>query len=227
MKKITTVFVLLFTAIVSYSQESQFQPEWSFGANAGITLSRMRFSPRVSQSSLMQVSGGFTVRYISEDHFGIQIEINSSMRGWREDADTLTHPNQYARSLVYLELPLMTQLYFSMGKKTRLVINVGPQIGYNLGEKERERKINDVSTEIPSYYDQKIQRKFDYGIGGGMGVEARIGKGAFVLEGRYYFGLSDVFNNHRSDYFQSSSNQVAGIKLTYFFRIVDKKLFLP
>ncbi|MDR2804338.1 MAG: PorT family protein, partial [Dysgonamonadaceae bacterium] len=70
---------------------------------------------------------------------------------------------------------------------------------------------------IPRYYDDDytVRRKFDYGIAGGMGLEIRTGIGNFILEGRYYYGLSDVFNNSRADVFQSSHNQVIGIKLTY------------
>jgi hypothetical protein len=50
-----------------------------------------------------------------------------------------------------------------------------------------------------------------------MGFELRTGIGNFILDGRYYFGLSDIYNNAKADDFQASSNQVIGVKLTYFF----------
>jgi hypothetical protein len=218
MKKIAGILICLFAALVSYSQGTDFQPEWTFGVNAGATLSRMNFHPRIPQDLLIQETGGLTVKYISEKNFGIQLELNYSLRGWKEETDTVVHFNKYSRSLAYLELPLMTHLYFSLGKRARLVFNAGPQIGWNIGEKVLEKQIN--ASEYPAYYDREVQRKFDYGITGGLGLEARTGVGNFILEGRYYFGLYDIFNHQRSDDFQSSSNQVIGIKLTYLFQII-------
>jgi hypothetical protein len=110
----------------------------------------------------------------------------------------------------------MTHLYFNLGKRARLVFNAGPQIEYNLSEKILKENIA-PSGEIPEYYHLKVQKRLGYGIVGGMGFEARTGIGSFLLEGRYYFGLSDVFNNSRADYFQASSHQVIAVKITYLF----------
>jgi hypothetical protein len=228
MKKIIGGLVCLFFALVSYSQEQEFQPEWAFGANAGVTLSSISFNPKVPQDLLIQQEGGITARYISEKYFGVQLELNYSMRGWMERTDTLLHPSEYGRSLAYLELPLMTHIYFDLGKRARLVFNLGPQIGYNISEKVLKRIIvtpKSPSGEIPEYYgktlthnsDYGVYHKFDYGITGGMGIETRTGIGNFILEGRYYFGLRDIFSSNKDDYFQASSNQVIGIKLTYLF----------
>ena len=40
--------------------------------------------------------------------------------------------------------------------------------------------------------------RFDYGIVGGVGMTLQTGIGNFDLEGRYYFGLGDVFESRRS-----------------------------
>jgi hypothetical protein len=217
MKKSFLGLILLFTVFVSYSQKYEFQPEWAFGVNGGATFSKMRFYPKIPQDLLIQGEGGITLRYISEKHFGIQCELNYSLRGWTEQTDTITHFNKYARSLTYLELPLMTHLYFDLGKRVRLVFNVGPQIGYYLSEKTLKKEINTTSGEYLEYYDQHVQQKFDYGIGGGMGFETRTGIGSFILEGRYYFGLSDIFRSSKADYLQASSSQTIEIKLTYLY----------
>lgn len=230
-KSLLSSLFLFFTIILSYAQNSDFKPEFAYGINGGATLSSMRFVFYVPQEKLIQWQGGITARYISEKNFGLQAEFNYSLRGWKEQSDDI-RLNKHTRSISYLEFPFMTHIYFNMGKRFRGVFNLGPQIGYYVGEKTIESIIyapgpelinNDLSylseeiiyPEIPSYYHQKIQRKFDYGIVGGGGLELRTGIGSFILEGRYYFGLSDVFNNSRSDYFQASSNQVISIKLTY------------
>ena len=202
-----------------FAQQNDFQKEWAFGANAGLTLSKVSFYPSMPQDLLYQGTGGFTVRYISESQFGIQAELNYSLRGWTEKTDTVNRFNEYSRSTSYLELPIMTHIYFNMGKRARLVFNLGPQLGYYVGEKTLKAEIDPRLDGLPEYdyYNTKIQQPFDYGLVGGMGFELRTGAGSFILDGRYYFGLSDIFNNTKADRFQSSSNQIIGIKLSYLF----------
>jgi hypothetical protein len=218
MKKSIGGLIFLFTVFAVHSQTTEFQPNWAFGLNAGATLSTVSFTPGVPQTTLLQESGGLIVRYISEKHFGIQAELNYALRGWKEESDTVTHFNKYARSLAYLELPVMTHFYYDLGKRARFVLNAGPQISYNIGEKELEEEIVTPPNSdpfVPLYYELPVQRKFDYGLTGGLGIEIRTGIGNFILEGRYYYGLSDIFNNTRADTFQSSHNQVIGVRLAY------------
>jgi len=216
---IILLFFLLCFCERTYSQSSPFIPELSYGVNGGITFSKVSFSSFLSvpQVLLQQYSGGITVRYISQNHFGLQLELNYSQRGWKERFDTTTHMNRYARSLTYLEIPLLTHIYFHLGKPVRMFFNLGPQIGLYLGAKELEREVNDPESDT-SYYDLQVQHKFDYGLKGGMGLEFRTKAGSFILEGRYYYGLSDIFNNTRADLFQASHSQVIGVNLTYLFR---------
>ena len=221
-KKIFASIICFLIFQVSFAQQNDFQKEWAFGANAGLNFSKVSFYTSIPQEQLLQSTGGLTVRYISETHFGIQAELNYSLRGWKEKTDTVTRFNKYSRSISYLELPIMTHLYFNMGKRARLIINAGTQFGYYIGEKTLEKEIDPRLDGLPSYgyYDTKIQRPLDYGLVGGTGFELRTGMGCFILDGRYYFGLSDIFNNNnRADRFQSSSNQVMGVKLTYLFNI--------
>jgi hypothetical protein len=225
MKRFFFSFLLLIAAAGALQAQSKsFTPEWCIGVNGGATLSRMGFLPSVPQTMLVQGVGGLTVRYVSEKNCGIQAELNYSLRGWKEAPDTLTNPHRYSRSVAYLELPILTHFYFDVAKRARVAINLGPQISYALAERVLEREIvlpeGAAAVPPPLYYadNYRVQRPFDYGITGGLGLEIRTGIGHFVLEGRYYYGLSDVFNNTRSDVFQSSHNQVVNIKLSYLWR---------
>ena len=226
--------IALFTFFLSllgnraYSQADSFTTEWAYGINGGLTFSKVGFSSSrlsVPQVLLEQFSGGITVRYISENHFGIQGELNYALYGWKERTDTI-YSNRYARSIAYLELPVMTHIYFNLSKRIRIIFNLGPQIGYYIGEKEIERDIIDLKqetddseqTQKPSYYDTSVQHSFGYGLKGVMGFEFRTKIGSFILDGRYYYGLSDIFNSTKSDWFQASHNQVMGVNLTYLFR---------
>ena len=223
--KIIALFILLWCGGQVYSQNKSFVPELSYGLNGGATFSKVGFNSyflRVPQVLYQQFSSGITVRYISESHFGIQVELNYSQRGWKERTDTI-NLNKYSRSIAYLELPVMTHIYFNLAKPVRLFFNLGPQINFYLGEKETERdivddKLNTNLRETTSYYDISVQHSFDYGLKGALGLEFRTKAGSFILDGRYYYGLSDVFNTTRSDWFQSSHNQVIGVNLSYLFR---------
>jgi len=215
--------------VFSQTKSNSFVPELSFGFNGGITLSRVGFNSiyfSVPQTLLRQYSGGIAVRYISESHFGIQGELNYSMRGWKERTDSAVNNNSYARSIGYVELPLLTHIYFNLGKRVRFIFNAGPQFCYYIGEKNLEYNITDNKLDpvnnpqqTVSYYDTRVQHPFDYGLKGMLGLEFRTKAGSVILDGRYYYGLSDIFSNQKQkhDWFQASHNQVIGLNLSYLF----------
>lgn len=68
-------------------------------------------------------------------------------------------------------------------------------------------------------HGKPIDNEFDYGIAGGLGVELRTKAGNFLVEGRYYFGLSDFFSSTKKDYFARSAHGTITAKITYLFDI--------
>ncbi|MCI7082988.1 MAG: PorT family protein, partial [Paraprevotella sp.] len=46
----------------------------------------------------------------------------------------------------------------------------------------------------------------------------------FLLEGRYYYALSDIFKNSKKDPFGRSANGAILIKASYLFDIIKTKL---
>jgi len=210
---IRIVLIALFIAISQFiSAQKDFQKELSWGVNSGLTFASVNFTPSVRQSKLNQGAGGFSVRYISEKNVGLLFELNYSQRGWKE-YDPDQPEKRYSRNLSYLELPAFTHLYYSAGKHFRLIANFGPQIGYFLNEKILESNIKAPDRDFR--HTATIQRRFDWGLCFGGGIEFRTGIGSFILDGRYYYGLSDIFNNTRADKYAASSNQVMIVKLTF------------
>ena len=62
------------------------------------------------------------------------------------------------------------------------------------------------------------------GIAAGLGVEYVVPKvGHFLLEGRYYYGLGNIFGDRKKDYFSRSNIGNIVIKLTYLFDITKTK----
>lgn len=197
----------------------------AIGINGGVNLSSVSFEPSIKEKTFLTPSFGVTIRYISERYLkmfcGIQAEINYSQRGWKENIDDGTG-DTYQRSMNYVEVPLMAHLAFGKDKGygARFVLNLGPQIGYLLGESEKKSEAwhpNERPSGVIWQYGKMAESKFDYGIVGGVGIEARTGIGNFLLEARYYFGLSDFYHSTKKDPFSRSAHSYIAGRLTYLF----------
>ena len=67
------------------------------------------------------------------------------------------------------------------------------------------------------YSPSDALKKIDYGLTGGVGLELETGVGNLNLEGRYYFGLGDLFESRRS--LSRSAHRLIEAKLTYYIQI--------
>lgn len=210
-----------------HAQVGEQRYNFSLGVNGGINLNKVSFSPTVNQSNLMGINTGLTARYISEKYFsmicGAQIEVNFSQRGWDEYYEN--YPDvHYTRTMNYVEIPFLAHLAFGKNRGMQFFLNLGPQIGFLLNESTTQTgDMEDMLNSNPYFeteqHDKPADNKFDYGIAGGAGVELRTGIGNFIIEGRYYFGLSDIYNSTKKDYFARSANGSIIIKATYLFDI--------
>ena len=231
MKRSLTIFIAIITCgLLPVSVNAQLQDQrrnFAVGINGGVNLSTVSFQPSIKQGKLVGPEFGVTARYISEKYFkmicGIQIEANFSQRGWKEVIEDGSG-DAYHRTMNYVEVPLLAHLAFGkdQGHGVRFVLNLGPQIGFLISEKEHksdpwhpENRPQGTMEQYGKYAD----RKFDYGIIGGGGLEFRTGIGNFILEARYYYGLSDFYNNSKKDYFGRSGHSYIGGRLTYLFDI--------
>lgn len=212
----------LFTA----SAQTHYEGNIAVGAKGGVTLSRLKFSPSVPQTMLPGFMAGVTFRYIEEKHFGVIAELNLEQRGWKEKFDGLNYA--YQRRLTYLQLPMLTHIFFG-NNKVRGFFNAGPEIGLLIGTGTKANfdyanveliEGFPVENRETDQYKLDVKNKFDYGISAGLGLEV-IGrnKHSFTLEGRFYYGLRDVFSNHSTDPFSSSSSMSIMVTLGYYYRI--------
>lgn len=210
-------------------KKEPFKGELYIGAGGGLLYSGVDFRPRVAKVLKQGLHGGISAKYISENHLGLVMELNLAQRGWKEDLET-SSGFSYTRSLQYLDIPLMTHVY--AGRKTRFIINAGPQISVLLGDNEQmsqawAEEIERRRAESPNdrigmqYHGAYDLKRVDYGLIGGIGMEIKTGIGDFDLEGRYYFGLGDIFTTRRSveAYFSRSAARVIVVKLTYYMRV--------
>ena len=209
----------------AYAQVGEQRHNFAVGINGGINLNSVSFSPSVKQKNLMGINGGVTARYISEKNFsmicGAQIEVNFSQHGWDEyyqDYPTIS----YTRTMNYIDIPFLAHLAFGKYRGLQFFIHAGPQIGFLLSDSEKidgnwEEVIANGANIVTEQHGKPIDNKFDYGITGGAGIELRTKAGNFLVEGRYYYALSDFYNSTKKDYFSRSAHGIITAKITYLF----------
>lgn len=200
-----------------HAQGNVFKKELSVGGSFGTTFSYVSFMPKVQHGMKMGYTGGATIRWITEKHLGLQAELNFAQFGWKEVFEE--EPQyRYERTINYLELPFMTHIYFG-SDRFRFFINLGPKIGYALSESTDENLNGATPNLTNDQHDMPIDKRFEWGLCGGPGIELRTGIGCFLLEGRYYYALGDIYNSRKGDVFSKSSTQVISAKITYLIPI--------
>ena len=246
MKRLFFIFSLFhFIIATAVAQVGEYRTDLAIGGSAGYVMSNVGFVPDVPQKMLGGVTAGFSVRYTCEKYFSsicsIVGEVNITQAGWKEDildadsnpvyyADDVkkTSPLSYERRITYLQIPFMARLGWGRERKgLQAFFQAGPQIGVYLGESTKTNVLlghgtaNQRASQVVAQDTLAVQNKFDYGIAAGGGIELSFPKvGHFILEGRYYYGLGNIFKNSKSDYFGKSNYGQIVIKATYLFDIV-------
>ena len=225
-KKFGLLVLTLLFALPAAAQLGEERHNFAVGINGGLNMSSVSFNPKIKLNTLNTMSMGVTMRYMSEKYFkmmcGVQMEINYSQRGWDEKIED-DSGNSYSRTMNYLEIPFMAHLAFGKDRGLQFFIHAGPQIGFLLGDSEKidgdwDGTVAESYTNITvEQHGKAIDNKFDYGIAGGAGIELRTKAGNFIVEGRYYYALSDFYGSTKKDFFSRSAHGVITAKITYLF----------
>lgn len=225
--KFRNMIILLFLSIIFTSNaQTHFESNVQIGGKAGVTLSKVSFTPSVPQTWLIGEMMGVTLKYTEEKHFGLIVEVNFEKRGWKETFDGTSY--KYQRELSYIQIPLLTHIYFG-SHKFRGFFNLGPELGFMIANSAKANfDVNDIENlpDFPIKYRRTeqltmaIQNKIDYGISAGGGIECNLQKKHLLsLEARFYFGLGNIYKNKKTDIFAGSSNMSLMLTLGYSFRI--------
>lgn len=223
------------------AQIGEHRSDFAIGGSAGYVLSNVGFTPKVPQKMMPGLTGGLTVRYTCEKYFSsicaIVGELNYVQMGWKEEI--LTPEDQpvinqfsgeaeaYERQMTYLQVPVFARLGWGRERKGfQFFFQVGPQFGLFLNDKTTSNfdltnyNASARTSVVVAQDTMAVERKFDYGIAGGIGLEfSNPHLGHFLLEGRYYYGLGDIYGNSKRDYFARSNHSNIIVKLTYLFDI--------
>ena len=234
--------ILSIVPVAMTAQIGEHRNDLAIGFNGGLNMSSVSFTPKVSQAKLNGITGGLSLRYVCEKYFStvcsLYGEINYSQMGWKEDIvdvndmpviNTATGlPEEYSRTVNYIQVPLMAHLAWGREQKGfAFFVNLGPQFGIYMSESTKtnfnfsDRNAADRVNPVCAQDTMAVENKFDYGIAAGAGIEFSHPKvGHFLLEGRYYYGLGNIYGDSKRDYFGSSNFGTITVKLAYLFDIV-------
>ena len=236
MKRLAFIFIFLFSLFIFnslYAQVGEPRTDFAVGVNGGLAMNTMSFKPSIKQSMKMGTTVGMTARYTCEKYFNLicafQGEVNYSQAGWKENPQSSpsgeSEGGSYQRTIHYVHVPLLANLGYGKehgGVKGFLVI--GPQLGFCIGETVKDGVRYNVTQALVGdkgdQHDLKVEKKFEYGITGGLGIDISTKNGHhFIVEGRYFYGLSDIFGNTKKDPFARSANGTIFAKVSYLFDV--------
>ena len=237
--RLKLLVVFLLSCGMANAQIGDYRSEFAIGFGGGYVMSSLDFVPEVPQLQHPGYIGGITMRYTSERYFNsicaIVGEVNYAKVGWKEDIlDPDDEPvinsvtgeaEAYQRDQFYVQVPLMARLGWGRERKGfQVFFQAGPQFGYFLNETTKSNfTLNNANLASRTSYivaqdTMAVEHRVDYGITAGLGLEFSHPRlGHFLLEGRYYYGLGNIYGATKRDYFARSNFAQIVIKLSYLF----------
>ena len=246
MKRLFSIIVFFQLGLLTaFAQIGEHRSELAFGLSGGYVMSNVGFMPDVPQDMHEGLMGGITFRYTSEKYFSsicsIVAEANYVQTGWKERIwtpddtpvinETTGLAEEYQRNLAYIQVPVLARMGWGRERSGfQFFVQAGPQVGFLLTDKAKQNFTLENMTpkgaktgrtsSVTKQYSMPVEKKIDYGIAAGLGLEfSNRHVGHFMLEGRYYYGLGDIYGNSKKDYFGRSNLNIIYVKLSYLFDI--------
>ena len=233
---------ILVQPIYSQKLRRDQERELSVGVTGGLGLSRVSFlhnnvyraNELGDQSFYPGFRFGVVTRFISQNHFGVQIEANYVGSGWFEtyhEDSGVTMVNGFnmqdvtlSRRNHYIEIPILSHIYFG-SRRVRFFVELGPEISVLTRYGELKSNLSDsdarwaaIPTDDPRLKDQ--YNKVDYGLTGGLGFDIKTGPFHTIIGGRYTYGFADLYNHSKADVFQRSNNQLMNVTATFLIPVL-------
>ncbi len=178
----------------------------------------------------------------------VQMELNYSQLGWENEIlDVKDNPipstanpeenERFKHTVNYIQVPILAHLAWGKEKQGfNFFFNAGPVIGlYTTDKIESNFNAETANLEKRGYtsedsqarvkiqlrkQEEKPDNKFDYGIAAGLGLELHVKPiGRFQIEGRFYYGLGNIYGDSKSDCFGRSAHQTIILRGAYLIDI--------
>ncbi len=133
------------------------------------------------------VGGGLFATIPLSTSFAIKTALNYAPRGAKTSSSGSSGGTNATVELNYLEAPVLARFTLSQKGKVRPVLFAGPEISVIISS------TIEVSGTGSGSYDL-LAEDFDFGLCAGGGLEIGAGKGTVLVDARYTWGLTDVYN---------------------------------
>lgn len=199
---VLTLFLL--QGVTAFAQPRLQRPEFWLGVHGGVSAGTVLFNPAesgmspITKACVLGGNGGLVFRYMGHKYCAFQMELNYEHRGWAQT----TTAGKTEHNLHYIELPIL--MHLNVGSdKCRWFFDFGPQIGYCVYDESKS-----------------IDKRFDWGLAAGTGVEFQTRKaGMYWLGIRYDFSLGGVYGTSVTDSHSMASPMDLSINLGWIMPV--------
>lgn len=207
-----------------------------FGIRGGYGTGSIRREPSketVPMWGLLNFGIAYKIDIPAQKYVGcIEIDLQYMQKGFAY-AMMFEGAEVYERRYSVIEVPILWQPYFPMGRKgrpteSRIFLNAGPYLAYALESSYRayDRHTGVVRVEKTPYrYDELRDNRVEYGVVVGGGVVIGAGRFGIAVDFRYNIMLSDVLkgvHNYAENPFRSPVDQMS-LSLGLQYRFIKGK----
>lgn len=191
MKKTLKLALILLLHVVFLSNISAQDKPVTLGVRAGANLST--FKAKLTDSNLGGINSragfmlGFTADFALTEEYYILTGVDFATKGAREQRKG----TQINVGAMYTLLPIHFAYKYKHDYNPVFLFRFGPYLGYGVAGKAK----NTVTNEKVDTFQSEGYKKFDYGLGIGVGTEIPIDmfdSGAIVVEAGFNLGLADI-----------------------------------
>lgn len=184
------------------------------GIRGGYNVSTVFFTPTQYQEALAGagVDVGLALKTYQNKYVGFQGELNLIQRGYTKPYQEV---DMYKRVNTYLEVPIFFQIQLPI-KRVAIFANAGCYGAFLLSAKEGNNstgKFEMTEYKLNSLYD----KRFDYGLAGGLGLAYEFSFGVFQADYRINFGLANLYNSTWEGMPNHSRSFTQSVNLSYLF----------
>lgn len=162
----------------------------TFGVRAGGNVSV--FGAKLNESNLASVNSkfgmmaGLTVDFAFSENAYLLTGVDFATKGVKEQRQG----HEESVSAMYLNMPIHFGYKVKNYDQPVLVLRGGPFIGYGIGG---NREVKSKGTKTDTFQSEGYGfKKFDYGLGIGVGTEVPMENGAIAIDVGFNLGLPDI-----------------------------------
>jgi hypothetical protein len=201
--------IVLFVLTLTTSSRAQL----SIGFRGGVNFATINSNDPI-QEYKAKTAPGFSLLFNYAISPSLDFQVEPGYAQWSAQiSDTQTAPNYiraytYRIFLDYIEVPMLIQYKPHLGK-LQAIFSFGPEARF-------PAKPMKAKTKVTQYYNGQITdqleredrytgdrgiKKFDVGLVAGAGILYPIGAFQIIAEGRYHYGLTNIYGNLNTNSF--------------------------